>query len=73
MITGNLLIKGISNEVTFPAEITMDGDTLTATAQLELDRTLWDIKFRSGKFFSDLGDSLIHDTFTLDLSIKASK
>lgn len=72
-ITGDLVIKGISQPITFPAEISMEGDELLAKATIELDRTRWDIKFRSGKFFSGLGDSLIHDTFNLVLDLKASK
>ncbi|MGC9352480.1 MAG: YceI family protein [Mariniphaga sp.] len=72
LFTGDLIIKGIIHPVTFDAEVIIDGDNLRAKGKMEVDRTLYDIKFRSGKFFSDLGDNLIYDTFTLDFDIVAS-
>ena len=42
-------------------------------SQVEVDRTLYDIKFRSGRFFSDLGDNLIYDTFTLTFDVVANE
>ena len=33
-----------------------------------VDRTLYDIRYGSGKFFENLGDKLIHDTFDLEVS-----
>jgi len=32
---------------------------------------LFDVKFRSGKFFTDLGDKMIYDEFTIDFEVKA--
>ena len=72
LFTGDLIIKGITHPVTFDAEVVIDGDKLRAKGKMEVDRTLYDIKFRSGKFFSDLGDNLIYDTFTLDFDVVAS-
>jgi hypothetical protein len=43
------------------------------TAVIKLDRTDYDIKFRSGKFFPDLGDKLIYDEFELEVSLVAAK
>jgi polyisoprenoid-binding protein YceI len=71
VFTGDLIIKGITNPVTFDAEVVIDGDKLRAKGKIEVDRTLYDIKFRSGRFFSDLGDNLIYDTFTLDFDVVA--
>jgi polyisoprenoid-binding protein YceI len=72
LFTCDLIIKGIIHPVTFDAEVIIDGDNLRAKGKMEVDRTLYDIKFRSGKFFSDLGDNLIYDTFTLDFDVVAS-
>lgn len=69
---GDLVIKGITHPVTFDSEVVIDGDKLRAKGKMEVDRTLYDIKFRSGKFFSDLGDNLIYDTFTLDFDVVAT-
>lgn len=70
-INGTLTIKGITKPVSFPAKVTVDGDKVEAVADLVIDRTLWDIKFRSGKFFQDLGDNLIYDDITIKLDLKA--
>lgn len=72
-IIGNLSVKGISNEVTFPATVTLNGDSATAKATAEVDRTKFNVRYGSGKFFENLGNKLIYDTFTvgLDLSAKA--
>ena len=71
MISGNLTIKGISKPISFPAEVTINGDALSARADIKIDRTLWDVKFRSGKFYENLGDKLISDEIELKLDLKA--
>ncbi|MCE9624741.1 MAG: YceI family protein [Deltaproteobacteria bacterium] len=62
-ITGDLTIKGIKKPVTFPATLSFQGDTIQADGTLKLDRTQWDIRYGSGKFFQGLGDKLISDSF----------
>lgn len=71
MIVGDLTIKGITNEISFSADILSDDKAFTSTADLEIDRSLWDIRFGSGKFFDDLGNNLIDDTikFSLEVSV----
>lgn len=70
--TGDLTIKDITHPVTFDATMDVKNDKLTAKGEVEVDRTLYDIKFRSGRFFSDLGDNLIYDTFTLNFDVVAN-
>jgi polyisoprenoid-binding protein YceI len=70
-IDGNLTIKGITHPVSFDAAITIKGDLLTATGKVVIDRTLYGMKFRSGNFFKDLGDTLIYNEFELNVSITA--
>jgi polyisoprenoid-binding protein YceI len=72
-ITGTLTIKGISNEVTFPATITANGKQLKASAQITVDRTKFDIKYGSGSFFDNLGDKAIDNNFILDVNLVAAK
>ncbi len=64
-VTGNLTIKGISKPVTFDTTVTKG----KATAQIVIDRTDYDVKYGSGKFFDNLGDKTIYDDFTLDVSL----
>jgi polyisoprenoid-binding protein YceI len=70
-VKGNLTIKGIAKAITFPATITMDEKELKANAQFDIDRTEWDIKYGSGKFFQDLGDKMINDAFNVKFNIVA--
>lgn len=72
-ISGDMTIKNITKKITFPAEIKQDGNKFTAIAEMDIDRTLWDIKYRSGKFFGDLGDKMINDNFKVKLSLKFNK
>jgi len=65
VVKGDLTIKGISNPVTF--KVKRDGANFTAS--VSVDRTLYDIKFRSGKFFDNLGNNMIDDFFVLDVKI----
>ncbi len=60
-VTGDLTIKGITKPNTF--KISIYGSK--ATANLKVDRTLYDIKFRSGSFFDNLQDQVIYDEFDL--------
>lgn len=64
-VTGNLTIKGISKPVTFDTVVTKNG----ATAQIVIDRTDYNVRYGSGKFFENLGDKTIYDDFTLDVNI----
>jgi polyisoprenoid-binding protein YceI len=70
-ITGNLIIKGISNPVTFPAKVETQGEKIIATASIVFDRTKFDIKYRSGNYFENLADKLIYDDVSLEVKLVA--
>jgi polyisoprenoid-binding protein YceI len=72
-IKGNLIIKGISNPVTFPAQVTEEGNKVIATGKITFDRTKYDIKYRSGNYFENLADKLIYDEVTLDVKLVGMK
>ncbi|SHN42625.1 YceI family protein [Chitinophaga sp. CF418] len=71
-LTGKLTIKGITNDINFPATIKVDKDKLTATAKVKIDRTKYDIKYRSKNYFENLGDKVIYDDFELDITLLAN-
>jgi polyisoprenoid-binding protein YceI len=72
LVAADLTIKGITNPIKFEAEIyTTESGSVRALAEVILDRTLWDVKFGSGKFFTDLGDKVIDDNFKLELDLVA--
>ena len=64
-ITGDITIKGTTKPVSFDANMSESG----ATAQIVIDRTDFDIRYGSGKFFDNLGDKTIYDDFTLDINL----
>jgi polyisoprenoid-binding protein YceI len=70
-VEGSLTIKGITHPVGFDAAVNVNGDILIATGKLVIDRTKYEMKFRSGNFFKDLGDTLIYNDFELNVSVTA--
>ena len=73
-ITGNLSIKGFTHPVTFPASVKQQKGVLVAVASgIRVDRTKYDIKFRSKTFFGDIGDKAIDDEFELSINLTAKK
>lgn len=70
-IEGNLTIKDITHPVGFDAAITLKDGVVTAVAKILVDRTKYGMKFRSGNFFQNLGDTLIYNDFELDVHLSA--
>ncbi|MCF2446996.1 YceI family protein [Dyadobacter sp. CY345] len=71
-IVGNLTIKGITHPASFHAEVAISDQTVTAFGKIIVDRTKYDMKFRSGNFFTNLGDTLIYNEFELEVKLQAS-
>jgi polyisoprenoid-binding protein YceI len=72
-IKGNLTIKGITNPVSFPATVSVKDGQATAEADVTVDRTKYDIRYRSNNFFENLGDKAIYDDFTVSFKIAAKQ
>jgi polyisoprenoid-binding protein YceI len=70
-VEGSLTIKGITHPTGFDVVVNANGDQLTATGKLVIDRTKYEMKFRSGNFFKDLGDTLIYNDFELTVVVTA--
>ena len=62
VLSGNLTIKGI----THPAKLEIDNNW---AAKLVFDRSKYDVRFRSGNFFQNLGDKLIYDEIVISANI----
>lgn len=69
-VTGLLSIKGITNQIVFPATINRKKESVNVNAELTIDRTKWDIIYNSKTYFSIMKDGLISDEIKilLDLS-----
>ncbi len=71
-VAGKLTIKGITNEITFPAKIKMDAKTVVVIAKITVNRTKYGIKYGSASFFEGIGDKAIDDNFELDINLVAN-
>jgi polyisoprenoid-binding protein YceI len=67
ILDGELTIKGITHPINF--SITLDSEN-NATAMLVFDRSKYDVRFRSGSFFDELGDKLILDNIKLEVALE---
>ncbi len=71
-LIGRLTLKGVTDQITFPAIIGhTDPQTIAAQAYLQFDRTRWDVQYGSGRFFALLGKHLVNDLVQLHLIISA--
>ena len=70
---GNLTIKGISHPISFIADIIESSKQLKAKTRLVFDRSIYDVRYRSGTFYENLGNHLILDNISLDILIVAIK
>ena len=65
-VTADLIIKGITNPVTF--DLAVKGNT--ASTVVKIDRTKYDIKYGSASFFDGLKDKAIYDDFDINVNLK---
>jgi polyisoprenoid-binding protein YceI len=72
-VKGSLTIKGITNEISFPAKVNFSNGTVNAMGTAKIDRTKWKIQYGSGKFFEGLGDKMIYDEFEIKFDISAKE
>ena len=70
-LEGDLTIKGITHTAALDATVESSDDSFRLTGKLLVDRTKYGIKFRSGNFFKDLGDTLIYNDFELNVTVTA--
>lgn len=66
MVNGILKIKGIENNISF---VMNKVDDSSINSNLTFDRTKYDVRYRSGNFFQNLGDKLIYDDIELEVSL----
>ena len=70
---GDLTLKGITKSVSFPVNITeVEGGLQVSAKPFMVDRTEFNIQYKSKKFFDNLKDKFINDKFEIafDISLK---
>lgn len=65
-VTADLTIKNITKPVTFDLTVGKN----SATTKFAVDRTKYDIKYKSKNFFEGLGDNFIYDDFDLTVNLQ---
>lgn len=76
MLSGNLTLKEITKNITFPVNVSMndaDESLLLTSEEIILDRTEWGIKFMSKSFVENLGDNFVSDQMKISFDLKAFK
>ena len=71
IIDADLSIKTIIHPVEFVCEIFQSADLASARGKIDIDRTLYDVTYRSARYFPNIGDRMIYDIFTVDFEIDA--
>jgi polyisoprenoid-binding protein YceI len=69
-VLADLTIRGMTHEIKFPFILTQSKNILTGDGSVDIDRTLYNIQYKSGKFFDDLGNHLIYDDFTVQFRVQ---
>lgn len=70
LVTGDLIIKGITNTISIPANISEDENgNWDIVTLFDIDRTKWGIRYGSGSFFDDLGDNVIDDMIRFNVHL----
>ena len=67
---GDLEIKGISHPISFESEVKNVDPKVTALVDMTFDRSKYNVRFRSGTFFQNLGDKLIYDDIEISVDIR---
>lgn len=74
ILSGNLTIKGIKKNVSFPVKVAEDGTNITLTSEsFTIDRTQWNVNYGSKSVFDNLGDKFVNDEIELVITVKGSK
>ncbi|MDQ3552005.1 MAG: YceI family protein [Bacteroidota bacterium] len=69
-ISGNFTLRNTTKNISFPANIELDGSTLKAVGNFDIDRTQWQINYGNDK---TLGDKFISEKVNIELDLRANK
>jgi polyisoprenoid-binding protein YceI len=69
-VSGNFTLKDVTKNITFPARIDLDGNTLKARGNFDIDRRQWNMNYGNDK---TLGDGFISETVNIELDLQARK
>ena len=70
-LIADLTIKENTHPIEFIANIIYDNDTGLASGKIEIDRSKYNVKYRSKSWYPDIGDRFINDNFELFFNLLA--
>ena len=74
LIKGELTLKGITHPVSFLANVKIDNGQLAFKSEtFKVDRSKWNIRYKSKSFFDDLKDKFIEDDMEISIEVMAIK
>ena len=69
LVSADLTICGLTREIIFPYQLEESDSNFIAIGSVDVNRTLYNIKYKSGNYFFNLGDKIIYDDFTIKFTI----
>jgi polyisoprenoid-binding protein YceI len=69
-VSGNLTLKDVTKNITFPARIELAETTLSGEANFDIDRRQWQMNYGNDK---TLGDKFISETVNIELDLQAKR
>jgi polyisoprenoid-binding protein YceI len=74
LVSGDLTIKNKTNPISFLASTVFSNNVLLLKSDtFKIDRSKWNIKYKSKSFFDDLADKFIYDEIEISIEIEAGK
>ncbi len=74
IITGNMVIKGISKEISFPAVVSITENSVSLKSEtIKINRADFNIKYKSKSFFNNLKEKFINDEFDIQVTLVANR
>jgi len=70
-VSGEMTIRDKTVPMNIILNVVVDVDSSHATGSINIDRSLFGVKYGSGTFFDGLGDKMIMDKFSLNFKIIA--
>lgn len=71
LITADLTIKSHTHPIQFLANIKISENAAVAIGKIEIDRSKYNIKYKSKTWYPDIGDRFINDIFELYFNLVA--
>ncbi len=71
-ISGNLTMRGVTKNITFPARVTLENGVIKAAANFNIDRTEWNLMYGNEASVVDKAkDNFVYDTVNVGFTLEA--